>query len=130
MLPLGWVAIGLFTAGCLTFYFYGKGASRRARKVLEAESNADMVTADAVTEIGGAIESAGGRRGRGANARWSRGHDRAGPGEASWCRDGAGDSGGELVGRRDSSREREQLRRGGGRGGGQAVGPHVNFSGR
>ena len=65
VLPLGWVAIGLFTAGCLTFYFYGKGASRRARKVLEAESNADMVTADAVTEIGGAIES-GGRRGRGA----------------------------------------------------------------
>ena len=33
--------------------------------------------------------------------------DRAGPGEASWCRDGAGDSGGELVGRRDSSRERD-----------------------
>ena len=64
VLPLGWVAIGLFTAGCLTFYFYGKGASRRARKVLEAESNADMVTADAVTDIGGGEPS--GRRGRGA----------------------------------------------------------------
>jgi len=62
VLPLGWVAIGAFTAGCLTFYFYGKGASRRARKVLEAESNADMVTADAVTEIGGG--EAGGRRSR------------------------------------------------------------------
>ena len=44
VLPLGWVAIGTFSTGCLTFYVYGKGAGRRAKKIVKAENDADMVT--------------------------------------------------------------------------------------